>query len=84
MSLQLEIPDSVVQAIRLPEERIPLELLIELAISTYSQGILSFGKARELARMEKYEFSRLLEKRGIPRHYGPEEFEDDLTYACSE
>jgi len=84
MSLQIEIPDSVMQAIRLPEERIPQELLIELAISTYTQGILSFGKARELAGMGKYEFSQLLGKRDVTRHYGCEELEDDVTYGCGE
>lgn len=84
MSLQIEIPDSVMQAIRLPEERIPQQLLIELAISTYAQGILSFGKARELAGMGKYEFSQLLGKRDVTRHYSCEELEDDVTYGCGE
>jgi predicted HTH domain antitoxin len=83
MGLQLDIPDSVVQAIRLPEGRKPRELLIELAIALYSQEFLSFGKARELADMGKYEFGQLLGKRGILRHYGPEELEDDLKYARS-
>ncbi|MBU4224990.1 MAG: UPF0175 family protein, partial [Chloroflexi bacterium] len=45
---------------------------------------LSFGKARELAGMGKYEFGRLLGERGIPRHYGREELEDDLAYARGE
>ena len=81
MSVQLQIPDTIVQAIRLPEERIAQELLVELAIALYSQGLLSFGKARELAGMGKYEFGRLLGERGVPRHYGREELEDDLAYA---
>jgi predicted HTH domain antitoxin len=81
MDVQLHIPDSVVQAIRLPEERISQELLVELAIALYRQGILSFGKARELADMGKYEFGQLLGKRGVLRHYGQEELEDDLKYA---
>jgi predicted HTH domain antitoxin len=51
MGMQLEIPDSVVQAIRLPEERMSQELRRELAIALYAQGLLSFGKARELAEM---------------------------------
>ena len=84
MGLQITIPDSIVQAIRLPEDRISQELLIELAISTYRQRLLSFGKARELARLGKFEFAQLLGKRHIPRHYGPDELEDDLSYARSE
>jgi predicted HTH domain antitoxin len=84
MSVQLQIPDAIVQAIRLPEERMVQELLVELAFALYSQGILSFGKARALAGMGKFEFGRLLGERGILRHYGREEMEDDLKYACSE
>jgi predicted HTH domain antitoxin len=84
MSIQLLIPDAVVQAIRLPEEKVARELLVELAIALYTQGLLSFGKARELAGMGKYEFGRLLGERGISRHYGREELEDDLAYARGE
>ena len=84
MGLQLGVPDSIVQAIRLPEERMMQGLLEELAVALYAQGLLSFGKARELAGMGKYEFGRLVGERGIPRHYGREELEDDLVYARSE
>jgi predicted HTH domain antitoxin len=84
MSLQLPIPDSIIQAIRLPEQRIEQELLHELAVALYAQDLLSFGKARELAQMDKYEFGQLLAQRGVLRHYGSEELEDDLAYARSE
>jgi predicted HTH domain antitoxin len=60
------------------------ELLKELAVALYAHGLLSFGKARELAGMGKYEFGRLLGERGAPRHYGREELEDDLAYARGE
>jgi predicted HTH domain antitoxin len=81
MGLQLSIPDSIVQAIRLPEPRIERELRRELAIALYAQNLLAFGKARELAEMDKYEFSQLLAQREVLRHYSPEELDDDLAYA---
>lgn len=84
MSLQLSIPDSILQAIRLPEQRIEQELLYELAVALYAQDLLSFGKARELAQMDKYEFGQLVAQRGISRHYDFEELEDDLAYGRSE
>ncbi|MBW4495260.1 MAG: UPF0175 family protein [Oscillatoria princeps RMCB-10] len=84
MSLQLNIPDSVLQAIPLPEKRMEQELLKELAVALYSEELLSFGKARELARMSHYEFAQLVGERGVRRHYGEEELKDDLNYANRE
>jgi len=49
MTLQLEIPDSVAQAMRLPGRERKKRLMVELALLLYAQGILSFGKARQLA-----------------------------------
>ncbi|HBK23012.1 MAG TPA: hypothetical protein DDZ60_11060 [Planktothrix sp. UBA10369] len=83
MGIQISISDSVLQAIRLPEQRVEQELRQELAIALYTQDLLSFGKARELAVMDKYEFGQLLGERGVLRHYTPEELDDDLTYAGS-
>jgi predicted HTH domain antitoxin len=84
MTIHLQIPDSVAQALRVPEERIEQELLRELAVSLYAGGFLSFGKGRELASLGKYEFGQLLAARGVSRHYGREELEDDLAYARGE
>jgi predicted HTH domain antitoxin len=81
MSLQLDIPDSVTQAIRLPRAEQQQRLTTELALSLYAQGILSFGKAREMARLSKYEFGVLLGQRGIARHYEQDDLQDDVTYA---
>jgi len=84
MSIHLEIPDSVTQAMRLPPAERQQRLSVELSLSLYAQGILSFGKARELAGMEKRDFASLLGKRQIPRHYGPEELKDDIAYGRGE
>ena len=81
MGLNLTIPDSIAQAIRLPEDRLSKELLCELAMALYGHGLLGFGKARELAGVGKYEFGQMLGGRGIPCHYSREELEDDLGYA---
>ncbi len=44
----------------------------------------SFGKARELTNLSKYEFGLLVGRRDIPRHYGLEELQDDIAYARGE
>mgnify|MGYP001806779303 CR=1 FL=1 len=79
--MQISIPDSILQSIRLPEQRIERELLKELALSLYQQELLSFGKARELAQMEYRDFATLLGERNITRHYTEIELAEDLDYA---
>ena len=81
MSIRLEIPDSIAQAMRLPGGECKQRLMVELALSLYGQGILSFGKARQLTDMSKYEFGLLLGRRGIPRHYEEDDLQDDMSYA---
>ena len=84
MSLTLEIPDTVEHALRLPKDGRRSELMLELAIALYARGILSLGKASELAKRSKIELGHLLGQRGIPRHYGQEELAQDLEYARGE
>jgi predicted HTH domain antitoxin len=81
MTIMLEIPDSVARAIRLPRKEQPHQLKTELALSLYAQGILSFGKACELAEMTNLEFGILLGKRDIPRQYDEQDLQDDIAYA---
>jgi predicted HTH domain antitoxin len=84
MGLSLQVPDSVAQAMRLPGKRLPERLLLELAVTLYAQELLPLGKARELAGMTRQEFGHILGQRGIERHYGKDELEDDLVYARRE
>ena len=79
--IQLEIPEGVVRALKLPPEEVQEELRKELALALYERGVLSFGKARELAGMTRWQFHELLGKRRIARHYGEEDLTEDLTYA---
>lgn len=84
MSVSLRIPDSVVQGLRVPEGEIAQRLKTELAIALYSQGVLSLGKAAELAEMSRGLFGELVGQRGIARHYGDEDLAQDTSYARGE
>lgn len=84
MSITLQVPDSVARSLRLPENEAEERLRPELALTLYAQGILSFGKAAELAAISRYRFADLLTQRAIPRHYDSEELADDLKYGRGE
>ena len=76
--LVLEMPDELLEALRLPPEERAKRLRRELAVRLYQKGLLSFGKARELAGMGKWEFHDLLGEEGIMRHYDLEDLAEDL------
>ncbi|MFY9384017.1 MAG: UPF0175 family protein [Acetomicrobium sp.] len=75
---ELELPDDLVMSIKLHREEMPARLKRELALRLYEKGLLSFGKARELAGMTKWEFTKLLGEEDILRHYDLQELSEDL------
>ena len=77
--LVLEIPGDLAEALRVPRDEQAARLRQELAVRLYQKGILSFGKARQLTGMTKWEFHSVLGEEGIVRHYDVEELEKDLA-----
>ena len=53
----------------------------ELAAALYANGLLSFGKASELAGLSRFAFSSILGQRHIARHYAEDEMNEDTRYA---
>jgi predicted HTH domain antitoxin len=74
----MDLPEDLVEAIKLPSEEVPMRLKRELAVRLYEKRLLGFGKARQLAEMTKWEFQRLLGEEGILRSYDVEELGKDL------
>ena len=84
MQVTLNIPDSVIQGLRIPESEIAERLRTELAMVLYAQGALSLGKAAELAETSRQIFGELVGQRGIARRYGDADLAQDLSYARRE
>ena len=79
MSLRLEFNDEIRDALRIPPEEQEGRLRKELAVRLYEKGLLTLGKARQLAGMEKWDFLLLLAQEGIPRQYDKDELDRDLA-----
>jgi predicted HTH domain antitoxin len=77
--LVLEIPNNIAESLQLPPSERLSRVQRELAVRLYQKGLLSFGKARELAQMTKWEFHSLLGDEAIERSYDLEELEHDLN-----
>src|SRR2546428_6728669 len=84
MNITLRIPDSITRSLRIPEAEAEQRLRQELAVALYAQGLLSFGKASELAGEDRFRFASVLTQRGIARHYGHEELTQNLQDGSGE
>ena len=76
--IQIEIPEKIVFSLKIPESELQQRLQTELAIRLYQKGILGFGKARELADLNKWHFQEILAKESISMNYDADELEEDL------
>jgi predicted HTH domain antitoxin len=81
MSVTLEVPNEVTQAMRLPPQEAEARLRLELAVGLYTQRLLPLGKAAHLAALNRWEFEDVLGRRGIPTHYTEEDLSHDAAYA---
>jgi predicted HTH domain antitoxin len=72
--MSLLIPDEILQASRLSER----ELKLEIAVMLFEKEKLTLGQASRFAAMDYLKFQHLLASRRIPVHYDVAEFEQDL------
>ena len=83
MSITLDIPNNIHEALHVSPAEAEPRLKLELAVALYAQKALSLGKAAELADMGVLDFNDVLAERQIPMHYGAKELAEDLAYARS-
>jgi predicted HTH domain antitoxin len=83
MSITLDIPSNIHEALHVNPAETEKRLKLELAVALYAQQMLGLGKAAELAGLDRFDMNEVLAQRGIPMHYGQKELEEDLAYARS-
>ena len=77
--LSLNIPDSVLHSLKLPEKTVKRDLLQLLAVKLYEKGALGLGKASELCGANRTDFLHLLKEEGVFLNYDDEELDRDLS-----
>ena len=65
---------------RAPEE-LGNRIRIELALKLYGEGIATFGEARRISGLSKWDFLEELGRRGIPIRYTIDQLEEDIKTA---
>lgn len=77
-AITIQVPEEIMDSIRLPEGERQDRLVLELAIGLYANRLLPLVKAAKLAGVNRYAFIEALIKRGISQSYDLEELEYDL------
>ena len=84
MSLQLTIPDSVLNHLHLPDALVESELRKQLAIALYAKGMIAFDAAVELAGVSCWDFGRMVNVKDLSARCSRFDANGDVLYRCSE
>jgi len=78
-TVTINLPDDFLAAVKIKQRELPDFVKKILAVELYREGLLSLGKAAELAgASNKWEMLTILNERKVPLHYTAEDAEDDL------
>ena len=79
VTIKIDFPKDVLLAADITESNAPLNIKKYLALYMFKERILSFGKAAELAEMDKIEFLELAGSKGISLNYDADDYQEDLS-----
>ena len=79
----LEIPEDVLEHVRIRPSELEDTLRTELAVQLYARSLLPKAAARRLSGKERLEFDDLLGKRGIHSELTEEDFELEMSHLAA-
>ncbi|RLF87846.1 UPF0175 family protein [Thermococci archaeon] len=74
----VSIPQDLAIILKVNERELPKLVKVYLAIELYREGIVSLGKAAEIAGVSKWEMMEILASKGIPLQYSEEDLREDV------
>lgn len=72
------LPSDLARILRVDADEIPRVVKVYLAVELYREGLVSLGKAAEIAGLTKWEMMEVLTSKGIPLNYTRRDLEEDI------
>lgn len=77
-TISVDLPSDLINIFKIREKDFPSAVLETLSVELYREGIISVGKAAEIAGVSIWEMQEILTKRKIPINFYPEDLEKDI------
>ena len=77
-TIAVDLPSDLINIFKIREKDFPSAVLETLSVELYREGIISVGKAAEIAGVSIWEMQEILTKRKIPINFYPEDLEKDI------
>lgn len=75
--VSVDLPRDLINIFKIREKDFPSVVRETLSAELYREGLVSIGKAAEIAGVSIWEMQEILAKRKIPLHYYPEDLKND-------
>jgi|LGVF01.2.fsa_nt_gb predicted HTH domain antitoxin len=76
--VSVSFPRDLINVFKVREKDFPKVVLETLSVELYREGLISIGKAAEIAGVSIWEMHDILAKRKIPLNYYPEDLDHDI------
>ncbi len=77
-TVAVDFPRDLINIFKIREKDFPRIVRETLSVELYREGLVSIGKAAEIAGVSIWEMQEILAKRKIPLHYYSEDLENDI------
>jgi len=77
-TVSVNLPRELIHILKIREKDFSKAVLESIAVELYREGLISLGKAAEIAKISKWEMFEILAAKKIPLQYYPEDLKQDI------
>lgn len=77
-TVSVNLPKELIRILKIREKDFSGAVRESLAVELYREGLISLGKAAEIAKVSKWEMFEILAAKKIPLQYYPEDLKQDI------
>lgn len=77
-TVSIDFPRDLINIFKIREKEFPHKVRETLSIELYREGLVSIGKAAEIAKVSIWEMQEILARKKVPLNYYSEDLEADI------